>query len=36
MIEKSYGFTRAGIERINDVITTYIYCILEAQVKART
>ena len=36
MIEKNYGFTRAGIKRINDAITAYIYCILEAQVKART
>ena len=36
MLEKSDGFTRAGIERINDSIRTYIYCLLGAQVQSRT
>ena len=36
MLEKSDGFTRAGIERINNSIRTYIYCLLGAQVQART
>ena len=36
ILQKSNGFTRAGIERINDSIRTYIYCILGAQVQART
>ena len=36
MLEKSDGFTRAGIGRINDLIRTYIYCLLGAQVQART
>ena len=36
MLEKSDEFTRAGIERINDSIRTYIYCLLGTQVQART
>ena len=36
MLEKSDGFTRAGIERINDSIKTYIYCLYGAQVQTRT
>ncbi len=36
ILQKSIGFTRAGIERLNDSIRTYIYCILGAQVQART
>ena len=36
MLEKSDEFTRAGIERINDSIRKYIYCLLRAQVQART
>ena len=36
MLEKSDGFTRAGIERINDSIRAHIYCLLGAQVQART
>jgi archaellin len=36
MLQKSNGFTRAGIARINDSIRTYIYCLLGAQVQART
>jgi len=36
LLKKSNGFTRAGIERLNDSIRTYIYCILGAQVQART
>jgi len=36
LLEKSVGFTRAGIARLNDSIRTYIYCLLGAQVQART
>ena len=36
MLEKSDGFKRAGIERIIDSIRTFIYCLLGAQVQART
>jgi hypothetical protein len=36
MLQKSRGFTRAGIARINDSIRTFIYCVLGAQVQART
>ena len=36
LLEKSVGFTRAGIARLNDSIRTYIYCVLGAQVQART
>ena len=36
MLDKSYGFTRAGIERINDSIRRYIYCLLGAQVQVGT
>jgi hypothetical protein len=36
ILQKSIGFTRAGIERLNDSIRTYVYCILGAQVQART
>jgi hypothetical protein len=31
MLQKSNGFTRAGIVRINDSIRMYIYCLLGAQ-----
>ena len=36
MLEKSDEITRAGTERINDSIRTYIYYILGAQVQTRT
>jgi archaellin len=36
MLQKSQGFTTAGIARINDSIRTFIYCVLGAQVQART
>ena len=36
MLDKSDGFTRARVERINNLIRTYIYCLLGAQVQART
>jgi hypothetical protein len=36
MLQKSRGFTTAGIARINDSIRTFIYCVLGAQVQART
>ena len=34
--EKGQGFTRPGIERINDSIRTYIYCILGSQAQVRS
>lgn len=36
ILQNSIGFSWAGIARINDFIRTYIYCILGAQVQART
>ena len=36
VLQKSVGFTKAGIVRLNDSIRTYVYCILGAQVQART
>ena len=36
MLDKSDGCTKAGIERINDSIRIYIYCLFGAQVEART
>ena len=36
MLEKSDGFTSAGMDRNNDSIRTYIYCLLGARVQART
>ena len=36
ILAKIDGFTRAGIERINDSIRTYIYCLLGAKDQART
>jgi hypothetical protein len=34
--DKSEGFTRAGVERLNDSIRTYIWAILGAQAQTRT
>jgi hypothetical protein len=36
LLQKSNGFTKTGVERLNDSIRTFIYCILGAQVQART
>jgi hypothetical protein len=36
MLEKSEGFTKAGITRIDDSIRTYVYCILGAQALTRS
>lgn len=36
MIFKSNGFSNPGIERLNDTIRTYVYCILGAQALTRT
>ena len=36
MLDKSEGFTRPGIERINDSIRTYVWAIVGAQAQTRT
>jgi len=36
IINRSYGFTRAGVERLNDSIRTYVWAILGAQSQTRT
>ena len=36
LLNKSEGFTRAGLTRLNDSLRSYIYCILGAQVKMRS
>lgn len=36
MLDKSQGFTRAGVERINDSVRTYAWAILGAQGQTRT
>ena len=36
MDEHSVGFTQAGVERLNDTIRTYVYCILTAQAQTRS
>ena len=36
MIEKSNGFTRAGVIRLDDSIRTYAYCILGSQAQTRS
>ena len=36
MIRKSSGFSNPGIERLNDSIRTYVYCVLGAQSMTRT
>lgn len=36
ILDKSEGFTRAGVERLNDSIRTYVWAILGAQAQTRT
>lgn len=36
ILEKSEGFTRAGVERLNESIRTYVWAILGAQSQTRT
>ena len=36
MLEKSQGFTKAGIVRLDDSIRTYVYCILGSQAQTRS
>jgi hypothetical protein len=36
MLDQSIGFTRAGAERLNDTIRTYVWAILGAQSEMRT
>ena len=36
VLDKSVGFTQAGIERINDSIRTYVWAILGAQAQTRS
>ena len=36
VLDKSQGFTRAGVERLNDSIRTYVWAILGAQAQTRT
>ena len=36
ILNKSEGITRAGVERINDSIRTYVWAILSAQAQTRT
>ena len=36
VLDKSDGFTHAGVERLNDSIRTYVWAILGAQVQTRT
>ena len=35
-MSESIGFTRQGIERLNDSIRTYVYCVLGAQAQIRS
>ena len=36
VLDKSHGFTRPGVERLNDSIRTYVWAILGAQAQTRT
>ena len=36
ILDKSEGFTRAGVERVNDSIRTYVWAILGSQAQTRT
>lgn len=36
LLDKSFGFTQAGVERLNDSIRTYVWAILGAQAQTRT
>ena len=35
-LDKSEGFTQAGVERLNDSIRTYVWAILGAQTQTRS
>ena len=36
VLDKSEGFTQAGVERLNDLIRTYVWAILGAQAETRS
>lgn len=36
LLDKSFGFTQPGVERLNDSIRTYVWAILGAQAQTRT
>ena len=36
VLDKSEGFTQAGVERLNDSIRTYVWAILGAQTQTRS
>ena len=36
VLDKSEGFTQAGVERLNDSIRTYVWAILVAQAQTRS
>ena len=36
ILDEGKGFTRAGVERLNDSIRTYVWCILSAQAQTRS
>ena len=36
VVDKSEGFTKAGVERLNDSIRTYVWAILGAQAQTRS
>ena len=36
VLDKSEGFTQAGVERLNDSIRTYVWVILGAQAQTRS
>ena len=36
ILDEGKGFTRAGVERLNDSIRTYVWCILSSQAQSRS
>ena len=36
IIDKGQGFMQAGVERLNDSIRTYVYCVLGSQAQTKT
>ena len=36
ILDEGKGFTQAGVERLNDSIRTYVWCILSAQTQTRS
>ena len=36
ILDTSQGFTRAGVERLNDSIRTFVWCVLSAQAETRS